>query len=70
MTPAPDQPAQGGMQPADPAKPMSPGDEAPPGTPGTGENVCPVCAGRGVIEGHSCKNCGGTGKITVGIGGA
>lgn len=70
MTPSPDQPTRGGVEPADPARPMSPGDEAPPGTPGTGENVCPVCAGRGVVDGHSCNHCGGTGKVTVGIGGA
>lgn len=70
MAPAPDQPTQGGMQPSEPARPMNPGDEAPPGTPGTGENVCPVCAGRGVVDGSACKNCGGTGKVTVGIGGA
>jgi hypothetical protein len=50
--------------------PLKPGDEAPPGTPGTGENVCPVCHGRGSVNGRSCANCSGTGKITTGIGGA
>lgn len=50
--------------------PLKPGDEAPPGTPGTGENICPVCHGRGSISGRACTNCGGTGKITTGIGGA
>jgi len=53
----------------DPA-PMNPGDEAPVGTPGTGENVCPVCAGSGRANGRSCVNCGGTGKVIEGIGGA
>ena len=70
MAPAPDQPTQGRIEPADPARQKNPGDQAPPGTPGTGENVCPVCAGRGVVDGNSCNNCAGTGKITVGIGGA
>jgi hypothetical protein len=49
---------------------MKPGDEAPPGTPGTGENVCPVCSGRGQVDGRACTNCSGTGKINTGIGGA
>jgi len=49
---------------------MKPGDEAPPGTPGTGENVCPVCSGRGRVDGRTCTNCSGTGKVTTGIGGA
>jgi hypothetical protein len=52
------------------ASPMNPGDEAPPGTPGTGENVCPVCHGGGKVRGAACANCGGTGRIVAGIGGA
>ena len=49
---------------------MNPGDVAPPGTPGTGEDVCPVCHGTGLISHRPCENCGGTGKIIQGIGGA
>lgn len=49
---------------------MNPGDEAPPGTPGTGEDLCPVCHGAGRISNRPCENCGGTGKIIKGIGGA
>ncbi|HMQ35310.1 MAG TPA: hypothetical protein PKD53_31615 [Chloroflexaceae bacterium] len=49
---------------------MSPGDEAPAGTPGTGENVCPVCGGEGTVDGGECANCGGTGVVIEGIGGA
>ena len=52
------------------AVPLKPGDEAPPGTPGTGENICPVCHGDGRINGRSCVNCSGTGKITTAVGGA
>jgi len=48
----------------------SPGDEAPPDTPGTGEAVCPQCRGTGRQQGASCENCGGTGKIVQGVGGA
>ncbi|HET6467432.1 MAG TPA: hypothetical protein VFG43_03545 [Geminicoccaceae bacterium] len=48
---------------------MNPGDEVPPG-PGAGEDVCPVCAGKGRVDGRECENCGGTGKIIEGIGGA
>jgi hypothetical protein len=50
--------------------PMSPGDEAPAGTPGTGEDVCPDCGGSGRRDGRECTTCQGTGKVTVGIGGA
>lgn len=49
---------------------MNPGDEAPAGTPGTGEDVCPVCHGAGHIANRFCENCGGTGKVIRGIGGA
>ena len=53
------------------AEPLNPGDEAAPGTPGTGEDICPDCAGAGRDrDGRSCTNCGGTGKIVRGIGGA
>jgi hypothetical protein len=48
----------------------APGDEAPPGTPGTGEDICPVCNGKGKKDGKACENCAGTGKIIRGIGGA
>ena len=61
------------MKPEKPntAAPTSPGDEAPSGTPGTGEDVCPECSGRGkTARGEPCRNCGGTGRIVRGIGGA
>jgi len=45
------------------------GDEAEPGTPGSGEDVCPVCDGRGTKDGAKCETCGGTGKVVQGIGG-
>jgi DnaJ-class molecular chaperone len=49
---------------------LNPGDEAPPGEPSAGENLCPICSGLGDIDGHRCDNCGGSGKIEAGIGGA
>jgi hypothetical protein len=50
--------------------PLSPGDDAEPGTPGTGEDICKVCHGSGKNkDGSTCANCGGTGRITEGIGG-
>ncbi|WP_243368782.1 hypothetical protein [Microvirga solisilvae] len=49
---------------------LNPGDEAKPGTPGAGENICPECKGSGRIGVTPCANCGGTGKIIEGIGGA
>jgi RecJ-like exonuclease len=49
---------------------LNPGDQAEPGTPGTGENVCPECKGSGRVGATPCQNCGGTGKIVEGVGGA
>jgi DnaJ-class molecular chaperone len=65
-----DQAASGGRKPPSAQAPMSPGDEAPPGTPGTGEDVCPDCGGTGKRAGRDCPTCQGTGRVTVGIGGA
>jgi DnaJ-class molecular chaperone len=48
----------------------NPGDEAAPGTPGTAEDVCPACHGSGRLQGQQCEKCGGSGRITRGIGGA
>lgn len=53
-----------------PESDLNPGDEAPPGTPGTGESVCPLCDGSGRRGGEPCANCGGTGVVIEGIGGA
>ncbi len=49
---------------------MAPGDEAPAGTPGTGENVCRMCGGTGRVDGHTCSDCEGSGKVIDGVGGA
>ena len=49
---------------------MAPGDEAPPGTPGTGEDLCPRCSGEGTVDGADCEECGGTGRVIKGVGGA
>lgn len=50
---------------------LRPGDEAAPGTPGTGEGLCRACGGSGVTDaGERCPACEGTGRVTVGIGGA
>lgn len=53
-----------------PEQPLNPGDEAAPGTPNTGEDICPACGGSGELDGGECANCGGTGKVIRGIGGA
>jgi DnaJ-class molecular chaperone len=50
---------------------MVPGDEAPPGTPGTGEDLCDHCGGSGKHDdGSDCPECGGTGRVIKGVGGA
>jgi len=68
---ASDQPAgASGARAAGPTPPMAPGDEAVPGTPGTGEDLCRACGGSGMLNGGACPECEGTGKVTVGIGGA
>jgi DnaJ-class molecular chaperone len=45
-------------------------DQVPGGAPGSGENVCRKCNGSGKVDGKPCPDCGGTGKVTTGIGGA
>lgn len=52
-----------------PVQPQRPGDVAPPGTPGTGEDVCPTCQGRGMLDRRRCANCSGTGVVITGIAG-
>ena len=44
-------------------------DTVPPGTPGSGEDICRKCRGAGEVDGKTCSECGGTGKVTTGIGG-
>lgn len=46
------------------------GDEASPGTPGTGDDICPTCNGSGEVDGETCPECGGTGTVIRGVGGA
>ncbi|HET8789647.1 MAG TPA: hypothetical protein VFM75_00415 [Modicisalibacter sp.] len=49
---------------------IEPGDEAQPGTPGTGEDICRRCEGTGRIADEDCPECGGSGYVIRGIGGA
>ena len=44
-------------------------DAVPPGTPGSGEDICRACRGTGEVDGKTCSECAGTGKVTTGIGG-
>ena len=44
-------------------------DTVPPDAPGSGENICRKCEGKGQVDGKECPDCGGTGKVTTGIGG-
>lgn len=46
-----------------------PGDESRSGVPGTGENACRACQGSGKVNGKTCPDCDGTGKVVEGIGG-
>ena len=49
---------------------INPGDEAAEGTPGTGEAICRECGGSGRAATGPCPSCRGSGKVTVGLGGA
>ncbi|RWO60524.1 hypothetical protein [Mesorhizobium sp.] len=44
-------------------------DEVPAGIPGAGVIICRRCAGTGMIDGRTCPECGGTGKVTTPVGG-
>ncbi|MER9232670.1 hypothetical protein NKI56_11285 [Mesorhizobium sp. M0622] len=44
-------------------------DEVPAGIPGAGENICRRCSGTGMVDGRTCPECGGTGKVMTPIGG-
>lgn len=62
--------AQSEPRPVEVADEMLPGDEAPPGAPGTGEDVCPKCDGNGEVDGGTCADCAGSGKVVRGVSGA
>ena len=55
-----DQPAGGRAMP----------DRRAPMAPGTGENVCRMCGGKGMVNGRTCPDCQGSGKVISAIGGA
>lgn len=44
-------------------------EEVEPGSPASGEDTCRRCEGTGRVDGEECPDCGGTGTVTVGIGG-
>ena len=54
-----------------PRAPLAPGDEAAPGSQGAAQGVCRACGGTGrkADSGQAFPECGGSGKVTVGIGG-
>jgi DnaJ-class molecular chaperone len=45
------------------------GDEVPPDAPSSGEDVCAHCDGSGEVDGTSCPECGGSGRVEEAIGG-
>jgi hypothetical protein len=45
-------------------------EEVPSDTTGAGENICRRCAGTGKVDGATCPDCGGSGKVVTPIGGA
>jgi len=52
-----------------PPAPTAPGDEVTPDSPGSAQGLCPACGGSGMAKGQPCANCGGAGKVAVGVGG-
>ena len=62
-------------EPGQPEHTSPPGTEGTPetvpeGTPGAGENICRRCAGSGKVDGSTCPDCGGTGKVVTPLGSA
>jgi DnaJ-class molecular chaperone len=45
-------------------------EKVPEDSEGSGENICRKCGGTGKVEGETCPDCQGTGKLTTPIGGA
>lgn len=45
-------------------------DAMPEGTPNSGETICRACAGRGQVDGKTCPECDGSGKVMTPVGGA
>jgi DnaJ-class molecular chaperone len=45
-------------------------DAVPEGTPHSGENSCRACGGRGQVDGKTCPECDGSGKVMTPVGGA
>ena len=62
--------ARGGPKKGQSTDHLAPGDDAPAGTPGTGEDLCPICKGRGLVKGATCPSCAGKGSVIKGVGGA
>lgn len=44
-------------------------DAVPEGTPNAAENICRRCGGTGEIDGETCPDCKGTGKVLTLVGG-
>lgn len=60
----------GAKEPSEVSPGSRPADEALEGTQETGEALCGACGGSGQLADSSpCPDCGGTGRVTVGIGG-
>jgi RecJ-like exonuclease len=45
-------------------------DKVPADEPGAGENICRKCEGTGKVDGETCPECGGSGKVATPVGGA
>lgn len=48
---------------------MHAGDALPPDAPNAGETICYTCGGSGSLEGKSCPECQGTGKVIESVAG-
>jgi hypothetical protein len=48
---------------------MHAGDALPPDAPNAGETVCYRCNGSGKLEGETCPECQGTGRVIESVAG-
>tara|TARA_R110002020_G_scaffold334285_1_gene549615 strand:+ start:674 stop:862 length:189 start_codon:yes stop_codon:yes gene_type:complete len=60
----------GNDRPSNESSKVLPGDETEPGSTQSAEGICAACAGTGKLGRETCRDCDGSGIITVIVGDA